>query len=93
MNIGPLEIETKLSATGALAVALAFTALVGGWYRFDYRIAALENDHQEDVAYHEKELEFHQKLNDTLGTLNVTVGKLEQEVSDQQAIDKAKHEK
>lgn len=81
-KIAGVEVETKVSLTGVIAMFMALAALFGGWYKFDYRISALEQDH-------EMEMQIHSKLNDTLNeqnstmqNLNTTVMQLKQRLDD-----------
>lgn len=82
MKIAGFEIETKISATGALAVIMAFVAMVGGWYKFDYRITNLETQNAQLEKYHQDELDMQGRLNQTLTSLNFTVGQLQQRLDD-----------
>lgn len=81
-KIGGFEIDTKISATGVLALTMAFVAMVGGWYKFDYRISNLETQNAQLQEDHQEEMSMHEKLNATLNDLNYTVGQLEQRLDD-----------
>ena len=57
LRVGPIRFDTRVSLSGALAVVMAFVAVVGGWYHFndtqqadEQRIVTLEGEHANDLV-------------------------------------------
>jgi HAMP domain-containing protein len=90
-KIGGIEVETKVSLTGLLAVLLAFVALVGAWNRFDARVAAAEQRMQELEQNQAKLVETQEKMTDSIETLNNTLGRLIQRMDDANIGTSARH--
>jgi hypothetical protein len=72
-SVGPFTVERTVSASGVLAVTMAFIAMVGGWYNFSFRQAAtekrteaLEQEHEADLVVQEKLTRALDRTNDVL---------------------------
>ena len=72
-SLGPFTVERTVSASGVFAVAMAFIAMVGGWYNFSFRQAAtekrteaLEQEHEADLVVQEKLTRALDRTNDVL---------------------------
>ena len=81
-KIGGIEVETKVSLTGLIALIMALTAMVGGWYKFDARITDTEKRIEELREDQRKQLDVQSRLDDTLNKLNNSVARLEQRLDD-----------
>jgi hypothetical protein len=83
MKIGPVEFEPRVSLTSVLTLAMALIAMVGGWYKFDYRISVVEGAQQELQDDHKSDVAAINDLRETLSRLNVTLGRMEQRLEDE----------
>jgi hypothetical protein len=83
-RIGPLRIDNRLSVTGVLTVALALGAVVGGWYKFDFRIQAIETTQAQLQMERNEDLEWKQRIVDSLNSVDKAVGMLRQRLDDSQ---------
>lgn len=81
-RMGPFVIERRLSLTGALALVMSFTAVIGGWYNFNYRIQANYTTIEQEQKEIDHLVDLQQKTNDTLVQLNMTIGRLNQRMDD-----------
>lgn len=81
-RVGPFVIEKRISLTAAVALLASLSALIGGWYSFDYRI----NQNTKDIQAQSQQLEdmrqTQERTRDTLDTLNKTIGQLNQRMDD-----------
>jgi len=82
MKIAGVEFDGKVNVTSVLAVAMAFSAMIGGWYKFDARVTSNEKSISYLEEARQKDEEYRQKLTDTLNQLNYTVGQLRQRLDD-----------
>jgi hypothetical protein len=88
-----MRFDSRISIANIFAVVLAFVAMVGGWYKFDFRVSATEQEiasvqraiqkHDDDL---QKTLDTHdandQKLADTLERTNQVMGAVIQALDD-----------
>ena len=81
-KIGPLELDTKVLLTGVVTLAMGFTAMVGGWYKFDARVTDTEKRIEELREDQRRQVDVQARLVDTLNKLNNSVGRLEQRLDD-----------
>lgn len=63
-------------------MVLAFTGMVGGWYKFDYRQLASEQRLAVLEREHSEEAEVNARLNDTLARTNVALAGITQALED-----------
>ena len=83
MKIGPVEFDSNISLTSVLTLAMALAAMVGGWYKFDYRVATVENNEVLLQEEHRVDVAAINDLRGTLGSLNVTLARMEQRLEDE----------
>ena len=77
-----MKVRTDVSLTGILAMMMAFAAMVGGWYKFDYRQLASEQRLEVLEREHSEEVEVNARLNDTLVRTNVALAGISQALED-----------
>jgi hypothetical protein len=82
MKIAGVEFDGKVNLTSVIAVVMAFTAMVGGWYKFDARVTATEKSITYLQEARQKDQEDRDKLQDTLNSINYVVGQLKQRLDD-----------
>ena len=82
-RFGGVYVERKVSLTGLLAILMAFTAMVGGWYRFDSR----QTQDEISISYlqknQEKDGDSRESLKQAINDLNTTIGKITQRLDDE----------
>lgn len=81
-KIAGVEVETKLSLTGTLAFAAALIAMIGGWYKFDYRITSVETDVKTVEQVQTQQEQDNKHIADTLERTNRLLGQMEQALDD-----------
>ena len=81
-KIGPLVVEKRLSLTGALAILMSFSAVIGGWYSFNYRVQQNTKGLEDEQKEIDSLVEIQSRTNETLMQLNMTIGKLNQRMDD-----------
>ena len=81
-RIGPFSMDTKVSITGVIAMAMALTAMVGGWYKFDYRLDASERALATMMDEEKQHTANEQRINDTLNRTNSLMGQVMQALDD-----------
>ena len=81
-RFGPFRLDSKISLTNVLAFTMAFVAMVGGWYKFDYRQTSTE----QNISAIQQTLQKHeandQRLADTLERTNRIMGATIQALDD-----------
>jgi hypothetical protein len=81
-KVGPFVVAPTISVTGLLTIVMAFTAMVGGWYKFDYRQEAAEARIETLEQSRSAESEQRAKLIDTLNRTNSVLGAVVQALED-----------
>lgn len=81
-RVGPFSIDPKVNITGVLAMAMALSAMVGGWYKFSYRLDA--NEHAITMISDEERQHTanEQRINDTLNRTNSLMSQVMQALDD-----------
>lgn len=74
--------DTKINITGALAVLMAFIALIGGWYNLGSRTTANERAIVSLNVANQRTQENEQRLKDTLDRSNNLMGQMVQALDD-----------
>jgi hypothetical protein len=81
-RIGPFQIDAKVSVSGVFAILMAFVAMVGGWYKFDYRVSAVEARETNIETQEESDKQLHERLGYTLDRLDRTISGVVQALDD-----------
>ena len=82
VRLGPLRFDSRISVTNMLAFAMALIAMVGGWYKFDYRQTQTENNVTAIQMTLQKHEANDQRLADTLERTNQVIGETIQALED-----------
>jgi len=81
-RFGPLRVDHHISVTGLLALVMAFVAMVGGWYKFDYRVTKTENAIELLESEHREEMAMRWEDANSRTDTNVLLGKIVQALED-----------
>ena len=76
----------RVSLSGFLAVTLAGIAVIGGWYKFDYRISTQEQVTVELLKRDQAHSEAEARIADTLNKTNNVLGRITQALDDKDGI-------
>lgn len=89
MNIGGVEVETKVSLGNVLAIVTLLVTLVGGWYSLRDGVVQNAKDIQELQKQQQEQTRINEKLDDTLSKLNMQLGRTQQKLDD--TLSSSKH--